>query len=209
MLRWSPANKASLAKWVMLCGLLVTQSACLESEIVDTTDETDGRVSDITSIDNSSRSNSNQDSGKLRLVLAIDQASMQRGSVVLRATISNQSSTGVSFLKWNTPFDLALNGRFLKIVHVPEAADTDPKDVELDYVGRMVKRAPATADDYISLGTGDVAENDLDLMQSYNFCNESRYSLKFVGSFYTDDFVLIQFVSNAVAFETARTIGSC
>jgi hypothetical protein len=198
MFGWSSAAKASLARSAIVICLLVTQFACNETGAVNAKAEYGEKGALI-----SGRNSISNNSEKLRLRLNIDPASLAVGKVILRAALHNDSAQKVRVLRWNTPLDSRVSGNFMTVVQLSET------ETELRYVGRMVKRAAPIADDYISLDIGELATNDLDFTQSYKFCNNSRYIIKFTGSFYSDDFVVLQSESNAVEFETAQSIGSC
>jgi hypothetical protein len=191
--------KAGVVKASLLCCLLAMLLACGDASSVDAQQKKAQGADQITN-----KPEINRHSSELILTLSIDPQSIALGNVVLQASLHNQSSAEVSFLPWNTPFDSSVNGNFLKVVDGSDAADA-----ELSYVGRMVKRAAPISTDYLSLTDGELLKNNLDLTKSYNFCNDSKYIIEFVGWFYSDAFVPIKFESNAVEFETSQAFGAC
>lgn len=57
----------------------------------------------------------------------------------------------------------------------------------LAYTGRMVKRGPITADDYLAVAPGTTLTNRIDITPSYDFrAGEHTYQLSYPGSYLPD-----------------------
>lgn len=122
----------------------------------------------------------NKESGVLKIEMSVSDSQLQNGSVVLKSTLVNSTGQKITFLPWNTPYGAAVNGRFLKVVEHVDGSE----DIELSYMGLMVKRRQAVAADYLSLGIGEVMENTLDITKNYNFCQNRLYSISFAGDLF-------------------------
>ena len=150
----------------------------------------------------------NKEPGVLKIEMSVSDSQLQNGSVVLKSTLLNSTAQNITFLPWNTPFDVAVKGRFLKVVEHTDSSE----DVELSYIGFMVKRRQAVAADYLGLGKGEVIENTLDITKNYNFCQNRLYSISFTGDLFDLDHKAIPVdpsVAKVAKFATGRAFSRC
>jgi hypothetical protein len=141
----------------------------------------------------------------LILQMSVSDSQLQDGRVVLESSLENRTNQKRTFLPWNTPFDVAVTGRFLKVVeHLG-----DGRSKELSYIGIMVKRRPAVVTDFQFLGIGERKENRLEITKNYNFCQERRYSISFTGQLYDLNNQMIPFYSSVAQFATGVAFPLC
>jgi heat shock protein HslJ len=96
--------------------------------------------------------------------------SLTSGAVVpVRFTLTNTLSEGIFVLTWFTP----LEGLVGDIFRVEREA------VELTYRGKMVKRGPPTAEDYVWLDAGGSLLTEVDLAEGYDFSQTGQYTVQF------------------------------
>ena len=136
------------------------------------------------------------------LEMELDQADLKSGQVVLNSTLTNYTDKPVIFFIWNTPFDSAVNGRFLSIL---DLTTNQP----LDYRGRLVKRGNPSPADYRTLAHGDAVFNSLDISKSYNFCANSRYMITLLGSIYDDRSEILPIQSKSVEIQLGDEFKKC
>jgi heat shock protein HslJ len=98
------------------------------------------------------------------------QESLPTGAVVnVRFTLANASSEGLFVLKWSTPLEGLAGDIFL----------VKRDGVELPYRGKMVKRGPPTADDYVWIEAGGSVSAEVDLAEGYDFLQAGQYTVQF------------------------------
>jgi peptidyl-Lys metalloendopeptidase len=109
-----------------------------------------------------------QESG---LIASLDAPeSLASGAVVhVRFTLTNTLSEGLFVLKWFTPLE-GLAGDIFRV---------EREGVELTYRGKMVKRAPPTAEDYVWLDAGGSLLTEVDLAEGYDFSQAGQYTVQF------------------------------
>ena len=90
---------------------------------------------------------------------------------MIEFTLENRSGDTLRVLKWYTPLE-GLNGRILEVTR---------EGKPLPYLGRMVKRGPPAAEDYLSLGRGASASATFDLARAYDLSVPGRYRVAFAG----------------------------
>lgn len=115
------------------------------------------------------------------LIIDIDRSALEDGRVILLSQLENISENKIRFLPWNTPFDSSVNGDFLRIRTLDEPSS------DLNYTGRMVKRAAPVDSDYLSIAPGEILRASLEVTNSYDFCDLTGYILEFSGAFYSID----------------------
>jgi heat shock protein HslJ len=92
------------------------------------------------------------------------------GTVVhVRFTLTNTLSEGLFVLEWFTPLE-GLAGDIFRV---------EREGVELTYRGKMVKRAPPTAEDYVWLDAGGSISAEVDLAEGYDVSQAGQYAVQF------------------------------
>ncbi len=94
---------------------------------------------------------------------------------------------------------VSLANGLAKPVYVPKAVFEDDElfartfDVtdaatgaEVDYIGPMVKRAPYTRDDYLSVKPGTRRSNSIDITRSFDFKPGRSYKVAYAGTYLHD-----------------------
>lgn len=98
------------------------------------------------------------------------------GRVLVQLTVENRSDAPV-YLPRSFASATELTGREFRIV------DADSGKV-VEYAGRMVKRGPLTADDFLPLAPHAVHRHSIDITRSYAFApGMHRYRLSHEGSY--------------------------
>ena len=147
----------------------------------------------------------NEEAGVLNLEMSVGDSELLNGLVVLKSVLVNSTAQNITLLRWNTPFDIAVSGRFLNVVeHVDSSVN-----IELSYLGFMAKRRQAVEADYSSLGIGEVIENTLDITKNYNFCQNLLYSIRFTGNLFDLDHKAIPVDASVVKFATGSAFSRC
>ena len=85
--------------------------------------------------------------------------------------LSNPTAKPVRVLTWHTPLEGVLNKIF----------DVSRDNTELEYRGPMAKRAPPTADSYVTLAPGASAEGKVDAARYYDLRAPGTYRIAFRG----------------------------
>jgi heat shock protein HslJ len=91
------------------------------------------------------------------------------GSVNVKFTLTNTLSEGLFVLKWFTPLE-GLAGDIFRV---------EREGVKLPYRGKMVKRAPPTAGEYVWLDSGGSISTEVDLAEGYDFSLPGQYTVQF------------------------------
>ena len=99
-------------------------------------------------------------------------ASMQRAEPVVPVgfTLRNDGNAAITALRRLTPLEGILGDLF----EVTFAGQ------RLEYRGRMVKRGPPTADEFVTLDPGSHAHATVDLAEGYDLSSPGRYRVRFV-----------------------------
>jgi hypothetical protein len=134
--------------------------------------------------------------------------SLPGGAVVtVRFTLTNVSSEGLYVLAWFTPLE-GLAGDIFWVQR---------EGVDLDYRGKMVKRAAPTAKDYVWIEAGASTSVEVDLAEGYDLAPAGQYAVQFrsprlshiaktaedqAGSF--DELESLQIPSNSVRVTIGR-----
>lgn len=101
------------------------------------------------------------------------------GKVVVTLTVGNQGPQPVY-----VPRALYQDDELIAPVFQVRHATTG---AALAYTGRMVKRGPVTADDYLAVAPGTSLSNRIDITPSYDFrAGEHTYQLSYPGSYLRD-----------------------
>ncbi|MCP3102193.1 protease [Myxococcus sp. K15C18031901] len=95
------------------------------------------------------------------------------GPVQVSFSVTNTSSQPLYVLTWNTP----LEGRILN-----DMFEVSRDGVELPYQGPMVKRAPPTADSYVTVEPGATVTREVDISQAYGATTPGAYTITFRGA---------------------------
>ena len=146
-----------------------------------------------------------KEEGALKIELSINEDQLPAGLVVMQSHMVNHTGQTITLLPWNTPFDSAITGRFLKVTE-KSAGDTD---VELAYMGPMVKRSAPVASDYVTVGNGEELQNRLDITKVYNFCQNHSYSVTFENNLFGVDYQIIPVDSSSIQFITGSRFPAC
>jgi hypothetical protein len=98
------------------------------------------------------------------------QESLPTGAVVnVRFTLTNTSSEGLYVLKWFTPLE-GLAGDIFRVQR---------DGVDLAYRGKLIKRGPPIAEDYVWIDAGGSVSAEVDLAQGYDLSKAGQYTLQF------------------------------
>lgn len=109
------------------------------------------------------------------LVVTLDMLRAEHGpsdAVALRFTLTNASGETLSVLKWDTPLD-GVNADLFEVVRAGERAR---------YLGRLVKRAPPGASDYLTLAPGESVSAVVDLGANYAMPSAGDYEVRLRAS---------------------------
>jgi len=102
--------------------------------------------------------------------LTVDKTSFNESEdVILHVVITNPNSDSVKILKWFTPVDGLERSLFNVLLN------GEP----LPYLGKMVKRAPPTEQDYITLLAGESIASDVNLSEHYAFSVSDQYEVTY------------------------------
>ena len=98
------------------------------------------------------------------------QDSLPTGEAVnVTYTLTNVSSEGLYVLKWFTPLE-GLAGDLFWVRR---------DGVGMEYRGKLVKRGPPTAEDYVWIDAGGSISAEVDLVEGYDFARAGEYTLQF------------------------------
>jgi len=123
---------------------------------------------------------------------------------VVKSKLLNDSANTIRFLSWNTPFESHVLGPHYQVVR-----QSDTGDVELGYQGIMVKRAPPRETDYVALEPGESLAAQQNLTNSFHFCRDQQYTIRFQGNLLLASSKEIKFSSNAPAFAVGKAFERC
>ncbi len=101
----------------------------------------------------------------LRISLSTDAAN----SGTVQFKITNTSKQAIKVPSWQLPSG-ALDSDLFDVYHAGE---------KIDYVGKMIKRAPLTDADFITLRAGETKVVTADLSSVYDMTNDGEYSIRF------------------------------
>ncbi len=82
--------------------------------------------------------------------------------------LNNGTDAAIEVLPWATPLEVNISADLFAVMKDDEA---------LPYVGRVVKRKAATAEDYITLESGEQLETTLNLSQAYDVSAAGDYRI--------------------------------
>jgi peptidyl-Lys metalloendopeptidase len=97
-------------------------------------------------------------------------------SLQIAYTLVNESKQDLQVLTWNTPLEGAFNNDYFDV-----SFDGKKELVSVPYRERHMKRAAASAEDYILLSAGDSISIDLDISHGYLTERVGYYSIQFDG----------------------------
>lgn len=92
-------------------------------------------------------------------------------AVTVQTTFTNTSNAPIKFLKWDTP----LEGKFYADMFTVKQENGKP----VAYLGKLVKRRPATESDYITLKAKQSISATLDLSKAYAISNVGHYTAQY------------------------------
>ncbi len=92
-------------------------------------------------------------------------------AVIIQTTFTNTSNHSIKLLKWNTP----LEGKFYANMFTVKQENGKP----VAYLGKLVKRRPATESDYITLKAKQRIVASLDLSKAYAMSTVGRYTAQY------------------------------
>lgn len=107
----------------------------------------------------------------LEYSLKLDAAEATQEAVPLLFTLRHQGSRPLWVLRWQTPLE-GLKGDLFTV-------RCDGRN--LDYRGRLIKRAAPTGDDYVRLDAGDVVQARVDLAKAYTIPKRASCVVVFKG----------------------------
>lgn len=108
--------------------------------------------------------------GDVTVKLSVPSQLLSAGEDVrVTVTLTNVTKDTVRLLKWQTPVDGIEADLFVVTV------DGEP----VEYQGRLYKRAPPQASDYLSLAAGESVSYTVDLAAAYDFSRTGNYSLRY------------------------------
>lgn len=111
----------------------------------------------------------------------------------LSYTLLNESKQDLQVLTWNTPLEGAFNSDYFDV-----SFDGKKELVPVPYRERHMKRAAASAEDYVLLHAGDSISIDLDISHGYLTERVGYYSIQFDG---VVEYFAIPFASNADEYQ--------
>lgn len=85
-------------------------------------------------------------------------------------TLRNDGSRTITVLRRQTPLEGILGDLF----------EVTLEGRRLEYRGRMVKRGPPTAGEFVTIGPGSLAHATVDLAAGYDLSSPGRYRVRFV-----------------------------
>ena len=97
-------------------------------------------------------------------------------SLQIAYTLLNESKQDLQVLTWNTPLEGAFNNDYFDV-----SFDGKKERLAVPYRERHMKRAAASAEDYILLPAGDSVSIDLDILHGYLTERVGYYSIQFDG----------------------------
>lgn len=86
-------------------------------------------------------------------------------------TLRNEGSAAITVLRRQTPLEGILGDLF----------EVTFEGRRLDYRGRMVKRGPPTADEFVTIAPGSLTHATFDLGEGYDLSSRGRYRVRFVA----------------------------
>jgi peptidyl-Lys metalloendopeptidase len=99
---------------------------------------------------------------------AVSKKAAAQDPLKIKVTLTNSEATDLVLLKWNTPFE-GFNSDLFQVRQ---------GNRELTYVGRVMKRAAPTPEDYLTLKAGESTSTDVDLGPEYSFGPEGPYQVR-------------------------------
>ena len=114
-------------------------------------------------------------------------------SLKITYTLLNESKQDLQVLAWNTPLEGAFNNDYFDV-----SFDGKKELVSVPYRERHMKRAAASAEDYILLSAGDSISIDLDISHGYLTERAGYYSIQFDGLV---EYYAIPFTTNTSAYK--------
>lgn len=144
------------------------------------------------------------DKTRTDISIELDPQQLERGHVVITATLKNTSTDPLTFLPWGTPFESKVTAPFLEIY-----SEAPNEEGNVPYIGMMLKRAAPVADDYINLGPGRSIKNRLDVTESYRFCKDRSYMMTYAGPLFQHDFSELPFSPLTIEFEAGEAFSPC
>lgn len=124
------------------------------------------------------------------------------GSIILGASLNNNTDKAVSFLPWGTPFEGAITADFLSVRKIGASKD-------VLYIGIMVKRVPPSTEDYVVVGAGESLEKVIDISKSYDFCANTEYQIAYSQSLMSPETHGHPVNSNVIRVRTAGNFKTC
>jgi peptidyl-Lys metalloendopeptidase len=88
--------------------------------------------------------------------------------LTLNFTLTNTTNDPITFLKWQTPLENDFTGDLFTVQH---------KGQDVSYIGKMVKRAAPTEDDFMTLTAGESISGLLDLAEGYAVEKKGDYTI--------------------------------
>ncbi|HHL18157.1 MAG TPA: hypothetical protein ENJ33_00320 [Thiothrix sp.] len=88
--------------------------------------------------------------------------------LTLNFTLTNTRNDPITFLKWQTPLENDFTGDMFTIQH---------KGQDVPYIGKMVKRAAPTEEDFMTLAAGESVSGLIDLAEGYAVEETGDYTI--------------------------------
>jgi len=96
----------------------------------------------------------------------------------VRVHLSNTSSSPLSVLKWDTPFEQTLSHNVFRVEKFEKGF---PFPIAVDYTGREVKRAAPVDDSFMVLQPGETITKDVQLNEYYDIDTLGEHTVRFGG----------------------------
>lgn len=97
---------------------------------------------------------------------------------IVQVSLTNTSSDAISVLRWDTPFEDTLSH---PVFLIQSSKKGFPFNEMAKYTGRVVKRAAATADSYMQIGSGETVSASVVINEYYDVEQFGLYGVQFYG----------------------------
>ncbi len=92
-------------------------------------------------------------------------------SVLIKTTFHNTTQSDIKFLKWNTPLEGRFHADFFSVQNIQQQA--------IQYTGKLLKRLPAQANDFITIKAEESISKTLDLSSAYQLEKAGDYTVSY------------------------------
>ena len=121
----------------------------------------------------SNKTMTKQTENKITTQLEMSKNTFQLGETIsIRFSVQNNTKTPFEFCYWHTPLEKRFTANYFEIIH---------KGTVLDYKGKMLKRKPATKEDYNILKPEEKTTQSININDAYNLDKLGIYTIRFLG----------------------------